>query len=207
MYMPTPSDRLRRALKAANLKATDAARRYGWSYNTLKSNLNGNAGYSYETAKTYARALKVNADWLFTGNGSMYPEPEPARDAYKVPLISWVAAGAMCDPGVADETIGEVTVGGLPMGDYFATEVRGDSMDRWSPHGSTVIVNCADKLVLPGRAYLFSLRGETTYKIYEREPVERLEPYSTNPNHRAIFLNGDRWDVIGRVVRTYYDLP
>lgn len=207
MYMPTPADRLRRALKQANFTAPRAAERFGWNYNTLKSNMNGNAGFSYEMAKDYGRALRVSPEWLFTGVGAMYPEPTPAQTGYKVPVISWVAAGNLSDPGVADETVGEIIVGDLPMGDYFATEVRGDSMDRISPNGSRIIVNAADKLILPGRAYLFSLRGETTYKLYERDPVERLEPYSTNPNHRAIYLNGGKWDVIGRVVRTYYDLP
>ncbi len=127
----------------------------------------------------------------------------------EVPLLSWVSAGQVSEVGSMDElqAVDHITVSGLPPGDYFATKVKGDSMDRLSPDGSTVIVNVSDKDAMSGRAYLFSLRGETTYKFYQAAPVPRLEPFSTNPANKIIFLQADRdWHVVGRVVRTFIDL-
>jgi len=79
-------------------------------------------------------------------------------------------------------------------------------MDRWSPPGSIIIVNRVDKDLVTGKSYVFSIRGETTYKRWQPEPP-RLEPYSTNPAHQAIFLKRKNdLDVIGRVWRTVLDL-
>ena len=128
--------------------------------------------------------------------------------AQRVPMLSWVSAGELREIESlsavnADEWI---TAADLPPGDYFATEVRGDSMDRWSPEGSIILVNVADRRLISGKAYVFSVRGETTYKVYQREPVVRLEPYSTNPSNRTIFPTDNDWVVVGRVARSYIDL-
>lgn len=126
----------------------------------------------------------------------------------EVPVLSWVSAGRVSDVGSleaasADET---VAIADLPGGEYFITEVMGDSMDRVSPEGSRIIVNVSDRRLIPGKAYIFSLRGETTYKFYQRDPVQRLEPFSTNPANRTIYLAEDGWSVVGRVFRSWIDL-
>jgi SOS-response transcriptional repressor LexA len=126
----------------------------------------------------------------------------------EVPVLSWVSAGRVSDVGSlevasADET---VALSDLPAGEYFITEVVGDSMDRVSPEGSRVVVNVSDKRLIPGKAYIFSLRGETTYKFYQRDPIQRLEPFSTNPSNRTIYLGEEGWSVVGRVFRSWIDL-
>lgn len=135
------------------------------------------------------------------------PRPEQLRFR-EVPLISWVSAGRLADPGELAALSGErLMIADLPSADYFATDVRGDSMDRVSPEGSRLIVNASDRTPRPGRYYIFSLRGEATYKRYQSEPMTRLEPYSTNPANQTIFPRNDlEWSVIGRVVRSYIDL-
>lgn len=136
-------------------------------------------------------------------------ESPPAFVVRQIPLLSWVSAGQVADLGALEEASAaeRIAVADLPPGDYFATDVRGDSMDRVSPDGSRIIVNFADKRLVAGKAYIFSLRGETTYKFYQPNPVPRLEPFSTNPSHRTIFLDErDSWDVVGRVWRSYIDL-
>jgi hypothetical protein len=59
-----------------------------------------------------------------------------------------------------------------------------------------------------GKPYVFSIRGETTYKVWRPEPA-RLAPYSTNPMHEPVFVKS-RKDaegmVIGRMKRTLLDL-
>jgi SOS-response transcriptional repressor LexA len=136
-------------------------------------------------------------------------DPPRGPKTRTIPVLSWVSAGLVSDVGAMEavEAEEEVTVADLPAGEYFATNVKGDSMDRVSPEGSRIIVNVSDKRLVAGRAYIFSVRGETTYKIYQPEPVPRLEPFSTNPANKTIFLDKrGTWFVVGRVLRSYIDL-
>lgn len=208
--MSEQSDRLTKALSETGMSWPEIAQRFGWSYNTLKSNANGNMPFSYKKALVYAARLKVRAEWLYSGTPPMREPDKPVRrTAIEVPIIGWVQAGALSDStAVQDLRDGEtVTMDGLGKGDWFATDVHGDSMDRVSPEGSRIFVNCDDRDLIPGGFYLFSLRGDTTYKRYYDDPVRRLEPYSTNPANRAIYLTDDRgWTVIGRVFRSVIDL-
>ena len=138
-------------------------------------------------------------------------EPLDERHARirEIPVISWVSAGRLqevSDLATLSRKADTMPVTGLPGGEYFATVVRGDSMDRVSPEGSRIIVNVSDREPRPGRYYLFSLRGEATYKRFQSDPVIRLEPFSTNPANTIIFPKSDLdWNVIGRVVRSYID--
>lgn len=201
-------DRLRIAFKRTGLTQAQACERHGWNRNTLKSNLNGNAQFGFPAAKDYARAFGVRAEWLYDGMEPMLPTRTSKKEPTTIPLISWVAAGGMTDHHTIDPAteLEHLTVSGLPPGDYFATRVKGDSMDRVSPDGATIIVNRNDRDLVRGKPYLFSHRGETTFKIYEPLPVPRLEPLSTNPMNKAIFLTHEEWAVVGRVYRSILDL-
>jgi SOS-response transcriptional repressor LexA len=208
--MSEQGDRLKLALKEAGLRMREAAERFGWSYDTLKSNANGNMPYSFNKAQVYAGRLKVRAEWLYAGTPPMRePTKAERRTAVDVPVIGWVQAGELTDATTIHDVpeLDQVVADGLGPGEWFATDVHGDSMDRVSPEGSRIFVNALDRTLVDGRYYLFSLRGETTYKRYFDQPVRRLEPYSTNPANRTIFLTKDAdWLVIGRVLRSVIDL-
>lgn len=201
---------MRLALKQANLDMKEASARFGWSYNTLKSNANNTMPFSYKKALVYAARLKVRGEWLYSGTPPMTePTKIERRAVQEVPVIGWVQAGELRDASAIHDLaeVDHATVEGLGPGEWFATDVRGDSMDRVSPEGSRIFVNAADRTPISGGYYLFSHRGETTYKRYFDDPVQRLEPYSTNPVNRTIFLNGDAdWSVVGRVFRSVIDL-
>jgi phage repressor protein C with HTH and peptisase S24 domain len=97
----------------------------------------------------------------------------------------------------------------LGRGEWFALRVEddADSMDRVSPPGSIIIVNKADRQLRSGRFYVFSLDGETTFKMWQDGDAPYLAPYSTNPLHKPLFIGKRRnFDVIGRVKRTVLDL-
>lgn len=95
----------------------------------------------------------------------------------------------------------------LGRGEFFALRVEGDSMDRWSPDGSVIVVNRADREPVNGKAYVFFHKTEgTTYKLWHAEP-EYLEPHSTNPANKPIFIKRKKdLEVVGRVRRTVLDL-
>lgn len=138
-----------------------------------------------------------------------HPAPtEVTAEMARVPLISWVSAGVLADAStqVPIEDLPILAFTDLGVGEYFALRVEGDSMDRVSPDGSIIVVNRAERDLLPNRFYIFNARGETTYKRWHEQPPY-LAPFSTNLQHEPIFLNRRRdIEVIGRVRRTVLDL-
>jgi phage repressor protein C with HTH and peptisase S24 domain len=203
-------DRLRAAFKSTGLTQPQAVERFGFNRNTFKSNLNGNTLFGFEAAKEYGRAFNVRAEWLYDGTEPMRPERniEPVSAAIAIPVVSWVAAGELRDMPSLDmlQPTATVTASDLPAGDWCATIVRGTSMDRLAPEGATIIFDVSDKVLLRGRPYLFSHRGEATFKLWEPDPVPHLVPHSTDPTHKPVFVGGDdNWYVIGRVRRSIYD--
>lgn len=139
-------------------------------------------------------------------------KPAAARDTAKitrVPVLDLVTAGKLKAPTsqVPVEDVPLLAFADLGRGEFFALNVLGDSMDRLSPEGSIIIVNKADRTLINGRCYVFSHRGETTYKMWQGGEPAHLAPYSTNPANKPIFFKNKRdLEVIGRVKRTLLDL-
>ena len=130
-----------------------------------------------------------------------------------IPLIDYVTAGTLRSP------LSQLDPAKWPLfafadlgpGEWFALRVDmkgdGDSMDRYSPPGSTIAVNAADRDLINGRCYIFSIKGDTTYKMWQEDDPPYLSPYSTNPRHKPILVRRKRdFEVIGRVKRTVLDL-
>lgn len=132
-------------------------------------------------------------------------------DAVRVPLISWVSAGALITPdAVIDiENARMLLVADIdPAGDWVALEVDGTSMDRISPPGSHILVNMRDRRLVANACYVImdDETGEATYKRFRPSP-ERFEPVSTFPEHETLFVpptGSPR--ILGRVRRTILDL-
>lgn len=154
---------------------------------------------------------KVSADeMLAIEEITGFPAPAEARSALvPVPLVDWVSAGKLSDAAsqLPVEKVPLLAFADLGQGDFFATRVRGDSMDRLSPEGSIIIVDRNDKELVGGKCYVFAHKGETTFKMYQAEDPPYLAPYSTNPANKPIFpkKRGD-WEIVGRVKRTVLDL-
>lgn len=195
-------DRIR--LARGRMSQEELGKRVNQGQTTISSWERGRTEPTRDDVKRVAAALDVPLAEL---EG---PFIVPASDGrvHSIPLLSWTTAGSLRDPtNQLDLTdCPMLEMGGLEAGDYFATVIEGDSMDRVSPDGSTVIVNRDDIRPVPGRAYIFSYRGETTYKRWQADP-DRLEPFSTNPRHHAIYTRSAAdWLVVGRVRRTIFDL-
>lgn len=139
-----------------------------------------------------------------------FPAPAEARSALvPVPLVDWVSAGKLASPHsqIPIEKVPLLAFADLGNGDWFATRVQGDSMDRLSPEGSIIIVNRNDKQLVGGKCYVFAVKGETTFKMYQVDEPPYLAPYSTNPMNKPIFPKKKTdWEIVGRVKRTVLDL-
>ena len=199
--MDTPAERLRWARdRAGYAGAKEAADAFGFNYSNYSGHENGGRNPSRTNAQRYAKAYKVRWEWLLFGLGEPSEEVKPQRPVTCVPVISWVKAGPLASNEAVLETaaLRHVEVAGLPPGDWAAFEIDGDSMDRIAPNNSIIIVDRRDKVLRNERLYVIATdAGEATFKRYRSGP-DRLQPFSTNPDHETILLSGDE-SVFGRV--------
>lgn len=192
-------------LAELNIGPVEAAGRVpGLEKNFLRDLLEGRKrSFRQETAPLVAQAL----DWTVPELLGR-PAEDPAFPVKRVPLLDKVTAGKLQSPSsqIPVEDVPLLAFADLGRGEWFALRVDGDSMDRVSPDDSIIVVNKADRQLVSGRFYVFSLRGETTYKRWRPDPP-RLVPYSTNPANESIFVKSQKdFAVIGRVKRTVLDL-
>ena len=166
--------------------------RSGVSYTTLASFVQGDTqSLKGDTEHKITEAYGLSAAVIFGG---------AEGGSRAIPVISWVAAGRLADPGIQVEPETEtIEISGLEPGDYFGTRVRGVSMNRIAPDGALIIVNRADREPIRGRRYIFSHRGQTTFKRYGGADPTRLEPESTEEVDTIFPKSDEDWNVIGRV--------
>lgn len=200
-----PKDRLKTARDKAGFNSpTDASRVYrDINQNTLISHENGNRAISRKAAERYGQAFGVDPGWILFGDSPDDRNP----DITAVPLLSGISAGNLRDQnGISPSDIQRwIRTADLPKGNWVALTVEGDSMDRIAPDGSIIMVNRADDKLIDGKYYVFSVDGgAATFKRYKRSP-ERLQPFSTNPDHTSITATGDLY-VFGRVRRVINDV-
>lgn len=188
------SERLQLAMREAGVSQAELARACSVKPPSVNGWLSGKSKFLRgENLLAAAKALGVSQNWLATGKGPMHTRQgdentEPGPDILgRVPLISWVQAGAWSEiidnlsPGDAEEWL-PCPVSHSPA--TFVLRVRGESMlnphgrpsfqdgdlifvdpERPAEHGSLVVVRLDDakeatfkKLVIEGeRRYLRAL--------------------------------------------------
>jgi SOS-response transcriptional repressor LexA len=164
---------------------------------------------SFSAAKQplVAQALRWRVDELLGEAPRLATGPQPRISL--IPLLDSVTAGRLASPvsQIPVEKVPLLAFADLGRGEFFALRVDGDSMDRISPDGSTIVVNKSDRQLLNGKCYVFSIGGQTTYKMWQGGETPFLAPFSTNPINQPIFFRKKRdLEVIGRVKRTILDL-
>lgn len=195
--------RIEERLAVLGLSASAASAKAGLSRFAI-SNIqkNPNSVPRGQTLLQLAEVLGTTPEFLLTG------QSETRGDVVKlrIPLITWVSAGAMARDVGQQDIIGETEAVGLdPRGKWIALRVDGDSMDRISPPGSVIFVNLADRRLVPNACYIIvNGDSEATYKRFRANPP-RFEPVSTNPAHEPIFPDGEP-AVIGRVRRSTIEM-
>ena len=127
-----------------------------------------------------------------------------------VPLVDTLPPDRLAAPmsPIEDDVLRQIQFAGLGRGNFIALTVKGDAMDRCSPEGSIILIDRADRQLISGKPYVFSVRGETTFRLF-RSPPPRLQPHSWSAVHEPRFLKGIEEAenyVIGRVKRTVLDL-
>ena len=177
-----------------------------------------------------AQALGVDAHWLSSAEGEMRRRPyevittpsprtpslantSPAPNLRaKVPLISWIQAGAWCqalDLIPDNEVERWMDCPASHSNQTFALRVRGDSMT--APHGNTrtypegcfIFVDPERRTPCNGDRVVACMNGtdEVTFKIYKNEDGRQwLQPL--NPSHEPI---REKFHILGTVLGKWED--
>lgn len=193
-----------------------------WVADIIDRSKIGQAGMSRELSKVLRRNIDraavnkmasgeraVAADEMLAMETISKISIPSAYSSMQVPVLEWVQAGKLAEPRsqIPAEDVPLLAFADLGKGEFFGLTVKGSSMDRISPEGSIIIVNRQDKTLVNGRCYVFSVRGETTYKRWHGGSTPYLAPYSTDPIHQPIMVGKKKdLEVIGRVKRTVLDL-
>lgn len=212
MKKPKYPNGLREAMERAEKGPTWLADQLETNKQNITRWSNGDRKLTVEWAKKLAPLLDTTADvLLLVSTNSRQERPSrPAKRYVEVPLLDQVSAGKLKAPSsqIPMEDVPLLAFADLGRGEWFALKVESDadSMDRVSPEGSIIIVNRADKTLVTGKFYVFSVKGKTTYKMWPGGSNNYLEPYSTNPANKPVFYKRNELEVIGRVKRTVLDL-
>lgn len=205
--------RVERRLRELEIGAVEAAEPVdGLERNYIRDLLEGKKeSFNQSKLPLVAEALKWTVSDLLgsVSQGTARQHDRGPGKITKVPLLDTVAAGRLKNPSsqIPVEDVPLLAFADLGRGEFFALKVDGDSMDRLSPEGSVIVVNRADRQLVGGKCYVFSHRGETTFKMWQGGDNPHLAPYSTNPTNKPIFFKKKSdLEVIGRVKRTVLDL-
>lgn len=132
-----PHERLKQARERAGFAdAASAARRFGWSEATYRAHENGWRNFKQESARRYARAFRVPAEWLTLGIGPSQKKP--------VPLVGYIGAGAEIYPFDDGGSLDEIDPPPGVGPDAVAVKVKGDSMFPRYMEGDVLIYDQHD---------------------------------------------------------------
>jgi len=151
--MTTVPERLRKARLAASFgSATEAAKAHGWNLNSYWSNENGHRPMSRTRAVDYARAYKVNVEWLLTGQGPMRAGSAGWRKV-RILRLKDIEGGATRDSLRALLVKAELLdYAQMPEADYsadvFAIIIEDDAMDHPSARRSLYL---GDRVYVDGK--------------------------------------------------------
>lgn len=162
--------------------------------------------------ETIARLSRLGyaVDWIREGKGPRRAVPNVSSGPDirgRVPLISWVQAGAWNEVAGYDSHHADTCLPILQNGDgtCYALRVEGDSMTasygKTYPDGTIIIVNPGMRSPVSGQRVIAKLRNsnQVTFKVFVEEDGRRwLKPL--NGMHPSIH---DDFSVIGTVVEKY----
>lgn len=186
----TNTNRIREVRLRKGLTMAELGDKVGVHFTTIAKVERAQRAASGDLIMKIANALDVPVTDLLAN----MPATVPAR---MIPIVGQIAAGnwreAVLDPSgyIAVPYQGERA---------FALRPDGDSMDLVVGENAYVVVDPDLTDLLDGKLYaIMNADGETTFKRFRGDPP-RLEPVSSNPDHRPIPLGREPFTVVGRVV-------
>lgn len=164
-----------------------------------------------------AKATSVQASWLLTGEGEMYPTPVRPDNVYPLtpagrrkvrlvdlPLISAVPAGKVATMFHPDFVDDYVTVDDVKDPDAFALKVKGNSMSPRIEDGDIVIISPQQE-AHSGDICVIRVSGEDTLKKVKFEG-NYVHLIPLNPEFEPVTVKKKDVDFVWKVVKLIKEL-
>jgi len=224
---PDAAKRLEIARKSRGFEtAKDAARFFGWSYETYNQHENGTRGISRAAGK-YAKAFRVGEGWLLTGEGQPPSNADggsihlikSAAPIGSVRVIGRVAANTWLSVDDMDFGYDDVeyvpSVGGYPVEWQFSLIVEGNCLNKRANHGDRLV--CLDTIksaveILPDDLVIVERKKfggqmveRTAKRVRQAADGFELWPDSTDPAHQEPIRlyrvpEGEDVQIVGKVL-------
>jgi len=204
-YLSTIGDRIRHARKDVGLNQADLANRLGVSQPTVANWESGVHDPRRLMLAKLSETLSVPLSWLSQGARSITEQDKHPAAAYlrrylqHVPVISYENAGRFAETSDTDphdwaEDYIPVTYGSARL---FAVFVTDDAVNLAFPPGTLVVIDYTERLPQEGTFCLAMVGEQCVLRRWRAEPA-RLEPYSSNPDHEALYTE-DITQIVGCV--------
>jgi SOS-response transcriptional repressor LexA len=201
---PESAKRLEQARVAKGFSTPkEAARYFGWTYETYIQHEQGTRGISRQSKK-YANAFRVSEGWLLTGEG-VGPDATVKRT---IPIVGYVGAGAEVLP-IDDHEKGagldeiDPPFDGLSSS-TVAVRVKGNSMAPAFDEGDVLLYDRQDNgdlLHLIGKKCIVALKDKRIFvKELKRTPAGEIYLYSINAESEPLFGVEIEWAAKVKVV-------
>ena len=186
-----------------------------WGVPPSRSELAESLGLAFASAVNYHLKALERKGWIQLNPGrdrgiQLLHDDVPVFDPEDVPTV---ATGT---PILADESKASFQVPKAlarrihPRADFYLV-VRGDSMDQIRYRSGDIVAVDRDAEPQNGDVVIARIGAEITVKCFRRMEERRIElqPRSTNPDHRAIVINGETedWEILGVVVGAMIGAP
>lgn len=198
--------RIRIARKEIGLNQAELALRLGVSQPTVANWETGVHDPRQLMLAKLAEALHVNLGWLASGERSTSErDKHPAaaylrRSVHHVPVIPYNSTVQMYeheryDPHEIATDYIPVTSGSERMFGFFSTDA---AMNLAFPANTLVVIDYNHRVPADGDIVLIrQADGSPLLRRWRKNPP-RLEPYSSDPNHETLYVDGPT-DIIGTV--------
>lgn len=169
------------------------------------SRITGKNTHFTTIAKIERSGQKIAVDWIIVlaealGVHVQELMAEPNREPVRmVPILGGIAAGNWRE-AISEEHSEYLPIPTSAAGpNAFGLRPIGDSMNNLVNDRTVLVVDPDQFDLLDGKLYaVMNGDGYTTFKRYRSDPP-RLEPDSSNPEHKAIMIGREPFTVIGRV--------
>ena len=190
-------DLVRRTMKAKKVSQADLAGALGLAgQSAVSALLAGKRKVSVDEAAAIYALLELDIPARERAVATPPVEPPAALPDYAVvPVIGMAGAGKCVRRVGVDHDLDRLAGRAV-----FGIAVSGDSMDLLIEDGGLILVDAAQKELVPGGVFLIAnSAGEATVKRYRRDPA-RFEPCSSNPLHQPFLVSDDDFRIVGKVV-------
>lgn len=134
------SERLSQALSIKNITQTELCKKTGIPKSAMSQYIKGNFEPKQDRIYLIAKALNISEAWLMGYDVPMLREGNSKKSGVKIPVLGLVRAGIPMDAVEYIIDYEEISEDMARQGEFFALQIKGDSMEPKISDGDVVIV-------------------------------------------------------------------